>query len=127
MREIFENWRTALTLEKSKRRAKHPGLELRFVGRAEGPAKLKGNPQESWRSQAFGIFPDQTDARRGDAFILNVVCERAHGTRAIGSDRDKDRGVNPILLQHSADFARSRFKGGGELARAIERVVKIRD
>ena len=55
------------------------------------------------------------------------MCQSAHGARAIGSDRHKQRGVDPVFLQHSANLPRRRLEGGRQLAGAIKAIVKIGD
>jgi len=96
--KIIEDWWAVLTLEQGQGGAQDLCLEFRFIRRPEWTAKFKRHPKEAWRPQAFGVVTYQADSRRRHAFVFNVVGQRAHGAGAVGSDRDKQGGVNPVLL-----------------------------
>lgn len=49
---------------------------------------------------------NETDPRGGQAFAFEIVGERADGTRAGGSNRHEEHGVNLILAQQGSQLPR---------------------
>jgi hypothetical protein len=86
-------------LQQFKRRNKYPSLKLRIIRGSQRTTQLKRNPEGTWRADEFGMFPDQTDLGGGDAFCLQIMCQRANGARAERSDRNQKGRVHMIPFQ----------------------------
>ena len=71
-------------------------LELLVFRSAQRSAELKRNPQGAWRANFLAMQPDEADSYGRNAFLLEIMGERAHGARAERSDRREQNRVDPI-------------------------------
>ena len=81
-------------------------LERRVVGNAERPAELERDPECARRPHDLGVLTYQADADGRNALALEEVAQRAHGARAGGSNRDEQRGIDPVGLQQTGQVLR---------------------
>ena len=70
------------------------------LGAPNGRPSSKGTASVRGGLIFFGMFPDQRDLRRRNAFFFEIVCKPAHGARALGSDRDQRNRVDIVCLQN---------------------------
>jgi hypothetical protein len=76
----------------------HDGaLHLAFVGPAAGIAEGKVAEQEARNATLFDDVAGATHDDCGDAIGFEVACNQTHGLVADGSERNQQRGVDPIL------------------------------
>jgi hypothetical protein len=73
------------TLEQRQRGQQHAALEARRMRRAERAPEWKRHPQEARRAVVGSVLAHQADAGGGNALVLDEVCQRAHGARAVRS------------------------------------------
>ena len=84
----------------------------------------KSDPERPGWLNLLGVLPDQADLGGGDAFILEIVREPAHGARAVWSDRDEQDTVDPVALEQHGQFSGFTFHRGG-ICRPHEGVVVL--
>ena len=125
-RKVLQNW-PVRALEEAQRRLQHALLERGVVGRAKRTTKDERHPKGPWRADRFRVLAHQADASGGDAFVIDVQGECAHGERAVWSDRCEDDRVHPFLQEHAPDFTRLCFHARDRRPRTHERVVMVCD
>ena len=61
------------------------------------------------RLHARRVLPDQADTGGHQARPLEEVAERAHGARAVGSDRGQEHRIYFVLLQEAGHLGGALF------------------
>jgi hypothetical protein len=72
------------------------------------------------------MFPHQTDLCGRKAIPFKIMCQRADGARAGGSDGHEEHGIHLILRQQACQFMGGGFHIAG-MSRTHQGVVKRRD
>ena len=85
------------------------GLKLCVIRDSQRTTQLKRNPKRPRRRYLLSVLSNQADLGGGNTLFLEIVPERANGTRAEGSYRYQQHTVHVILFEYARQITRSRF------------------
>jgi hypothetical protein len=101
-------------------------LKVRIARHPERSPPFKRHPQRTWGGNLRRMFPHQADLRGGKPIPFEIMCQRADGTRAGGSDGHEEHGIHLILRQQACQFMGGGFHIAG-ISRTHQGGVKRRD